>query len=235
MSDHSAHHAPSSNGAGSAGAVRITVRPLGNPMPLGLFSFGIGMLVLAASSAGWSPVSESHQAGLILAAFVFPLELVAAIMAFLARDTLAATTLGLFTTSWLALGLLLALGAPGAISITEGFFLLAFSGAVISLTAIAATGKPILALTLALSAARAILYGLYEVTSTTGLQHAAGYVAAAIALVAWYGGTAFAVEDLRQRPVLPVLRRGAARTAMDGPLSEQIAHARGEAGVRSQL
>jgi succinate-acetate transporter protein len=228
----STHNGRPTNGAGP---IRITVRPLGNPMPLGLFSFGIGMLVLAASSAGWAPVTESHQTGVILAAFVFPLELLATIMAYLARDTLAATTLGLFTTSWLALGLLLVLGVPGAISITEGVFLLAFSGAVVSLAAIAATGKPILALTLALSAARAILYGLYEVTATIGLEHAAGYVAAAIALVAWYGGTAFAVEDLRQRPVLPVGRRGAARMAMEGPLSEQIAHARGEAGVREQL
>ena len=33
-------------------ATRIVVRPLGNPMPLGMFSFGIGMLLLAAESAG---------------------------------------------------------------------------------------------------------------------------------------------------------------------------------------
>jgi len=35
---------------------------------------------------------------------VFPLEGVATIVAFLARDALTATALGIFTTSWLAPG-----------------------------------------------------------------------------------------------------------------------------------
>lgn len=215
--------------------LRIAVRPLGNPLPLGMFSFGIGMLLLAADSAGWVPLSETEQVGIILATFVFPLEGLATVMAYLARDTLAATVLGLFTTSWLALGLILITGRPGAISVTEGFYLLGFAAVVVSLALIAVAGKPLIALTLVLSAARAILYGLFEVTSTRGLEHAAGYVAAAIALVAWYSGTAFALEDMRQRPLLPVLRRGAATTAMEGELAEQLARARQEAGVRSQL
>lgn len=216
-------------------ALRINVRPLGNPLPLGMFSFGIGMLLLAAQSAGWVPVAEATQIGIILAAFVFPLEGLATIIAYLARDTLAATVLGLFTTSWLALGLVLVTGTPGAISVTEGFYLLGFAGAVASLALVAMSGKPIIALTLVLSATRAVLYGLYEVTRTTALQHAAGYVAAGIAALAWYAGTAFAVEDLRQRPLLPTLRRGPALTALDGELADQLSRTRQEAGVRHQL
>lgn len=216
-------------------AVRINVRPVANPLPLGMFSFGIGMLLLAAQSARWVPVAEASQIGIILAAFVFPLEAVATVMAFMARDTLAATVLGLFTTSWLALGLVLITGVPGAISVTEGVYLLGFAGVVISLAVISAAGKPLIALTLVLSASRAALYGLYEITRTVGLQYAAGYVAAAIAAVAWYAGTAFALEEIRQRAVLPVLRRGSATTAMDGDLGHQLAHAEQEAGVRQQL
>jgi succinate-acetate transporter protein len=217
-------------------AVRINLRPLGDPLPLGLFSFGIGMLLLAGESAGWIPSSELRQVGLIVAAFVFPLEGLAAILAFLARDTLASTVLGLFATSWLALGLLLVLSPhPAAISITEGFFLLGFSGAIASLALIAVSGKPLIAFILALSSTRALLYGLYEVTSTRGLQTAAGIVAAVICGVAWYAGTAFAYEDLRQKPLLPVLRRAKAVTAMSGDLSEQLAPVRHEAGVRQQL
>lgn len=218
-----------------APAVRINVRPLGNPMPLGMFSFGIGMLLLAAQSAGWVPKSESMQVGLILSAFVFPLEALATVMAFMARDTMSGTVLGMFTTSWLALGLVLITATPGAISLTEGYYLLGFGAVVVSLTLIAATGKPLIALMLALSATRAILYGLYEVTGTVSLQHASGYVAAAIAAVAWYSGTAFALEDLRQQPLLPVLRRGASASALDGDLAAQLSHARHEAGVRQQL
>jgi uncharacterized protein len=42
--------------------------------------------------------------GIVLMAFVFPLGFVATVSAFLARDSLGGTTLGLFTTSWLTLG-----------------------------------------------------------------------------------------------------------------------------------
>jgi succinate-acetate transporter protein len=216
-------------------AIRINVRPLGNPMPLGLFSFGIGMLLLAGESCRWIPTGEAKQVGIILAAFVFPLEGLAAVIAFLARDTLASTVLGLFTTSWLALGLLLVTGPPGATSVTEGLYLLAFAAAVASLALLASAGKPVIAFVLALSATRAILYGLYELTGTLALQNAAGIAAAVIAGVAWYAGTAFAFEDVRQRPLLPVLRRGPGTTAMHGELSQQLARTRREAGVRQQL
>jgi uncharacterized protein len=84
----------------------IFLRPIGSSLPLGFFSFGIGMLILGCQAIGRIPAAEQKQGGLILIAFVFPLELVATIFAFLARDTLGATTLGLFTTSWLAFGLL---------------------------------------------------------------------------------------------------------------------------------
>lgn len=215
--------------------MRINIRPLGNPLPLGLFSFGIGMLLLAGESCRWIPVGEAPQLGIVLAAFVFPLEGLATIMAYLARDTLASTVLGLFATSWLALGLVLITGTPGAISITEGIYLLGFAGAIASLALIASTGKPLIAFILALSATRAILYGLFEVTSTRGLETAAGIVAAVIAGVAWYAGTAFAFEDLRQRPLLPVLRRGAGSSAMEDELAAQLARAQHEAGVRQQL
>jgi succinate-acetate transporter protein len=225
----------SENGHLGPPSVRINVRPLANPLPLGMFAFGIGMLLVAAQSAGWVPVAEAAQIGIILAAFVFPLEGVATLMAFLARDTLAATVLGLFTTSWLTLGLLLITGHPGALSATEGIYLLGFAGVVISLAVIAFAGKPLIGLLLVLSAARSVLYGLYELTLTPGLEHASGYVAAAIAAIAWYAGTAFALEDIRQQAVLPVLRRGAATAAMDGDLEHQVDRARHEAGVRQQL
>lgn len=216
-------------------AVRINVRPLGNPLPLGIFAFGIGMLLLAAQGAGWVPITEDVQMGLILAAFVFPLEALATVIAYLARDTLAATVLGLFTTSWLALGLILVVGTPGAISATEGIYLLGFAGVVASLALIATTGKPLIAVLLVLSCARALLYGLFELTRSLGLQHAAGYVAAVIAGVAWYAGTAFALEDIRQRPLLPVLRRGSATAAMNDALEQQVGRSAHEAGVRQQL
>jgi hypothetical protein len=44
-----------------------------------------------------------------------------------------------------------------------------------------------------------------------------------------------ALEDVRQRRVLPVFRRGGASEALEGSLSEQLHRARREAGVRQQL
>src|SRR5579875_1565661 len=122
--------------------VRINLRPLANPLPLGMYSFGIGMLLLGAQSTGWIPVKEQMQVGLVLASFVFPLEGLATIFAFLARDTLAGTVLGLFTTSWLTIGLALIVGPPATSSVALGFYLFAFSAAVVALSAIAVSGKP---------------------------------------------------------------------------------------------
>jgi len=40
---------------------RIVLRPVGSGLPLGFFSFGIGMLLLACSAIGWIPVSEQRD------------------------------------------------------------------------------------------------------------------------------------------------------------------------------
>lgn len=215
--------------------LRINLRPLASPLPLGLFSFGIGMLLLGAQSAGWIPLGETTQVGLVLASFVFPLEATATIFAFLARDTLSATVFGLFTTSWLTVGLALIVGPPGASSVALGFYLLAFSGAVLALAGTAVAGKPLIAVVLMLSATRAILDGLYEVSSSGVFEQISGYVALGIAALAWYAGTAFILEDLRQSPLLPTLRRGPASTAMEGGLRDQVQRASGEVGIRQQL
>src|SRR5437868_9716447 len=105
---------------------RIMLRPVGSGLPLGFYSFGIGMLLLGCSAIGWIPVSEQQDVGRLLMAFVFPLELVATVFAFLARDTLGATTLGLFTTSWLALGWADLTAQPGSTSVALGIYLFRF-------------------------------------------------------------------------------------------------------------
>jgi uncharacterized protein len=214
---------------------RIVVRPIATPLPLGLYSFGIGMLMLAAQSAGWVPIDQGKDIGLIIASFVFPLESAAAIFAFLARDSLAATVLGLFSTSWLTIGLTLILGPPGSTSASLGFYLIAFAAAVGTLGFLSLTGKPLLSLILALSTARAILGAIYEFSGTTGIERAAGYVAAAIAAAAWYVGTAMVLEDVRQESLLPTFRRGTSRTAIEGEFGDQLSGSGAEAGVRRPL
>src|SRR3954468_6630282 len=112
---------------GHPSQTRIVLRPVGSALPLGFFSFGIGMLLLGCQAVGWIPVGEQRDVAMVLIAFVFPLELVATIFAFLARDTLGATTLGLFTTSWLTLGWAQISSPPGSTSVTLGIYLFGFA------------------------------------------------------------------------------------------------------------
>jgi hypothetical protein len=57
--------------------VRLVVQPYGSGLPLGFLAFGIGMFLFAALDAGWVPATDGRTIGILLATFVFPLELVA--------------------------------------------------------------------------------------------------------------------------------------------------------------
>jgi len=56
----------SSDGRRHEDHTRIFLRPIGSGLPLGFFSFGIGMLLLACSAIGWIPVSEQKDVGMLL-------------------------------------------------------------------------------------------------------------------------------------------------------------------------
>ena len=224
----------SSDGRRHHEQTRIMLRPVGSGLPLGFFSFGIGMLLLGCQAIGWIPVGEQRDVGLLLASFVFPLELVATIFAFLARDTLGATTLGLFTTSWLALGLSELTSPAGSTSVTLGIYLFGFATAVLLLALLSTMGKPFFSVLLAIAAARMVLSGAYEVGGGKTLFHLAGGCGIALAALAMYGGTALALEDAKQRELLPLFRRGQAEASFDG-FEAQLERLEAEPGIRPQL
>jgi uncharacterized protein len=214
--------------------VRIVLRPIGSALPLGFFSFGIGMLLLACSALGWIPVDEQRQVGLLLIAFVFPLELLATVIAFLARDTLGATTLGLFTTSWLALGWSFMSSPPGATSVTLGVYLFGFATAALLLALMSTLGKPFFSVLLGLAVARMVLSGAYEVGGSRELLRLSGGFGLALAALAMYGAAALGLEDAFQRERLPLFRRGNADQAFAG-YEAQLDRLEAEPGVRQQL
>lgn len=224
----------SSDGRRHAAQTRIFLRPIGSGLPLGFFSFGIGMLLLGCLSIGWIPVAEQRQVGMLLISFVFPLELVATVMAFLARDTLGATTLGLFTTSWLALGWAYISSTPGATSTTIGIYLFGFATAALLLALLSILGKPFFSVLLTLAVTRMVLSGYYEVGGAHEWLKVSGGFAIGLAALAMYGGTALGLEDARQRAVLPLFRRGAAVSAFSG-FEAQLDRLEAEPGVRQQL
>jgi uncharacterized protein len=212
----------------------IVLRPIGSGLPLGFFSFGIGMLILGCQATGWIPVAEQHDGGMLLMSFVFPLELVATVFAFLARDTLGATTLGLFTTSWLALGWSELASTPGKTSVTLGVYLFGFAVAVLLIAGLSTAGKPFFSVLLTVAATRMVLSGAYEAGAGKELYRVSGGFGIALAALAMYGGIALGFEDAQQREVLPLFRRGAAAESFEG-LDRQLERLEAEPGVRQQL
>jgi len=214
--------------------VRIFLRPIGSALPLGFFSFGIGMLLLGTQALAWIPVHEQKDVGMMLMSFVFPLELIATIVAFLARDTIGATTLGLFTTSWLALGWADIASPAGTTSVTTGIYLFGFGTVALLLAIMSTLGKPFFSVLLTIAATRMVLTGVYEIGGSHQWGRVAGGFGIALAAFALYGGTALSLEDARHSEVLPLFRRGAADQAFQG-YEEQLGRIAAEPGVRQQL
>jgi succinate-acetate transporter protein len=214
--------------------VRIFLRPIGSALPLGFFSFAIGMLLLATQAIGWIPVAEQAEVGRVLVGFVFPLELIATLVAFLARDTLGATTLGLFTTSWLVLGWSALSSPPGRTSVTLAIYLFGFATAVLLLALMSTLGKPFFSVLLGLACARMVLSGYVQIGGSQTWEHAAGWIGIALTALALYGGAALGLEDARRRELLPLFRRGGADQAFHG-FDAQLERLESEPGVRQQL
>jgi hypothetical protein len=215
--------------------VRVFVRPYGSSVPLGVLAFGIGMFMYAALDAPWVKAADAKTIGVMLLTFVAPLQLLATIIAFLARDTLAGVSLGLFAGAWATTGALTLLAEPGNLDASLGYYLIAFTVAALVLASVAWMGQPMFAVLLTLSATRALLSAVYELGGGKGWNEVGGWLAVGIFGVAMYMGLAFLLEDARGRAVLPIGRRGSSREAIEGGLAIQLEGLADEAGVRKHL
>ena len=193
------------------------------------------MFLYAALDAPWVKATDGHTIGLLLAGFVAPLELIATVFAFLARDTVAAATLGLFTGSWFVGGLTTMQAKPGVLDAALGYFLIAFTVVVLLLAAAAIFGKPLIAVLLFVSSARSLLSAAYDLGAGQTWNHIGGWLAVGIFVIAMYGGIAFLLEDARGHTVLPLARRGGSKEAIEGSLGDQLQGLEDEAGVRHTL
>jgi len=214
---------------------RVVIRPLGTVLPVGFLVFAVGAFLSASYSLGWIPESQGVDLFKLMLAFVVPVQAVAAIFAFLSRDSAGGTTLGVFGSTWAALALTGLSLKPGETSTALGYFLVA-DGMVIVILGIAALfGNPAFSVILAVACARFTLNGVYELNGSTTVEHVSGYVGLVLASVAAYGGLAFLLEDGRGEPVLPMLRHGPAREVFDADLLDQLEGVESEAGVRPRL
>jgi succinate-acetate transporter protein len=239
MSDESVARIVRRNGdrmAPDATVARVVLRPIGSPLPLGAMALVPSGLLLAGLQLGWFPDSETASIPYLILGFAVPLQFAASILAFLGRDAVVGTGFGIFTGTWLAFGLSgLANGVTQTSKVLGVFFLaVGFLFALLMLGGVVA-GKVAAGMIVLAGSARFLVSGLYELTAASGLKTAAGIVGLVFVGVAAYAGVASLMEDSARHTILPLGRRGLARTSFEDGLDAQLNDLEHEAGVREQL
>lgn len=160
------------------GVTRIVPRPMASPLPLAFLSFGVGSGLQSGLQFGLVPRDEIPNVALLFGGVVFPAMLLAGILAFLARETLGATLLGLLSFSWLGTALVSIASFPDATSAALGVFSVVLAVVLLFVGTVGVLGKPLLSVVVALASVRYGLNGVYELTASGGIQTASGVVGA---------------------------------------------------------
>jgi uncharacterized protein len=215
-----------------APAPRIYLRPIGSPLTIGMSGLAIASLVESGVALKWVPSSEAVQAGLILIAVPFVMQLLATIFSYLARDGAAGAATGVLATTWLALGLShVTAGTAGTIAVL-GLLFVAAAG-VLALSAVAISlGKPLPGAVFMIAALRFGMAGVYELSAVRAWNDVAGIAGLVVCAGAAYCVLAFELEGQKRRTVLPTLRRGVAELAVSSGTGGQIDGVAREPGVR---
>ncbi len=214
--------------------VTIMLRPLASPLPIGFFAFAIGSVLFSALELGWINHAQGPELAVIMVVFVAPIELLASVLAFWARDNGGATALGLFGMTWGTVGAI-ELTSPTARSPMLGAFLLCMGAVILAFGITSAFGKPVLSVLSCISCARFVVTGIYQIHGGLRWEHASGWIGLPMSAAAFYLALALMIEDTQRQTILPLGRRGAARSALESHLSDQVEAIEREAGVRRQL
>jgi succinate-acetate transporter protein len=216
----------------SAPGLRIMLRPMASPMPLGFYTIAIANIMVSSLQLGIiGPGERPNVALIILPAFV--IQLIVGIACIAARDAFAATLMTSISGSWLADALIYLFGAPGKSSASAVFFF-TFAGFV-AMMATAARPKAALFAVLVVAVPRFFFSGLAAATGSDAWTKTAGVFGYLLAAVAIYTAWALLLEDVRGHTVLPVGRTGPAREAIEGSLAAQVAGYEHLAGIRRTL
>jgi succinate-acetate transporter protein len=211
---------------------RIVLRPIGSPLPLGFFTVAIDNVLVSTLQWGLLPVADRRAVALI----VFPAFIVQAIVGIFAigaRDSIAATLMLSFATTWLVDALVFYLYPPGAAA-ALGIFYIVFA-AFIGFMLVSALLKRALAAVLAVAVPRFLVAGVAGITGNQAVSQAGAVLGFLLAAVAMYTAFALLLEDSRGREVLPVGRLGAARQATHGTLAVELRDIERAPGVRRTL
>ncbi|MEU5084932.1 MULTISPECIES: acetate uptake transporter family protein [Streptomyces] len=211
---------------------RINLRPIASPMPLGFYAVAIASVIVGCLQLGvFEENAHRAVAFTILPAFV--LQLLVGVLAFGARDVLAATLMACFSGTWLATSLVLALAPPGGTAVL-GVLNLAFT-VFAALMASVARAKRALWVVLCVAVPRFAVAAVANLSGVAWLGTLSGVLALVLASTALYAAFALMLEDMRGEQVLPIGRSGPAHHAVEGDLSVQLRNLERAAGVRRTL
>lgn len=216
------------------GVTRVFLRPLASPMGLGFSASAVASFLLCSRELGWIPPAQAHRTAIMLIAFAVLPTFIASVFGFLARDTVVGTGMGVTGASWLAIGGGLWSG-PAGTAHSLGILFVVAAAALVPPAAAAATSKLVPSLAIGTLALRWVLSGVYELTGSPSWAVAAGVAGVAVTIVSLYTAAGLELEGAMQRTVLPLLRIGIGRKAIDGPFEDQQRRIGNEPGVRRQL
>ncbi|HLM05344.1 MAG TPA: hypothetical protein VK402_09185 [Blastococcus sp.] len=209
------------SGVDDSPPARVVLRPLATPLPLGFLALVLATVAFSAVQLGWVPPTEGRIAGLTAVFATVPLQLLAAVIGFLARDPVAATGMGVLAGTWGVVGLSTLTSPPGTTSAELGVVLVT-AGLCMLVPAVSAGAKLVPAAVMGLAGVRFAVTGVHHLTGSVGWRTAAGWVGLALAAVALYAALGLELEGSHSRTILPLGRRSPAEPA-------------GEPGIRPQL
>ena len=216
-------------------ATRVVLRPIATPLPLGFLALAAGTLLVSGLQLKWLGPESAHDVGIIVLVFAAPLQLLASVFGYLARDVVAGTAMGLLGGTWLAIGLVTVRGEPGARSPALGLFLLAVATALLVPAMAAAGAKRVPAAVLSVAAARFLFTGLAQLDGGSFWRETAGVLGLVLCALGAYAALALLLEDARHGFVLPLGRVARGEDSLTDGLVSQLHDLPHEAGVRNQL
>jgi succinate-acetate transporter protein len=215
--------------------VVVNLRPIASPSSIGLFGLAAGAFALSGLQLDWVAADQAPQVALVLIAFAGVSQLIASLLAFLARDAVVATSMTVLALTWLSIGLVMNSSPPGSTSKALGLLLLA-SGTFMVLNGLtAALSKLVPSVIFLLAGLRFLTTGLYQLSANEGWKTTSGAIGLVLAALALYGAWAFELEGATKKTVLPLGRRRQGTVAVQGSLFEQVKDVAVEPGVRTQL
>ncbi|WP_017574713.1 GPR1/FUN34/YaaH family transporter [Nocardiopsis kunsanensis] len=214
--------------------VRIMLRPMGSPLPMGFLGLAVATTGFSALQLGLVPEDETRIVALAALLVTVPLMALASVFGVLARDPVASTSMGVLGGIWALLAVVKMTTEPGTQSTALGLLLIV-AGMAVLVPIVGALQKVMVAIVMIGSGLRFSLTGLSEMTSSPVAETAAGAAGLVLAFLALYTALALELEDSKGYAVLPLFRHGDASLATRHDIGDQTKGLARETGVRAEL